>query len=619
MAKIKDNVSENTITNHNNGELDANNQVMNWISQINVGGTVHDIATHHSIKFYDGSNDTEGVVWNGLTDIEVVIPSITDIVNTPVLFTGTVGADGKIVWTSDYSFGSEETVPEAGYLVFITENCTFEGSVCEAGDMAIFDGTNWKIISGENQVTIAGNNGEVKTEIAIGSAKDVLTVEGKTLSLVLDYKELNDEHLVVTKLGEKDATVLFGDMTVGTKNIDLQQGDSVPQTIGKEETIQKATKLTNGDVTFTGTESLVTDITWGTFDQGKLSKLVMNSDERTFAVTGGSLTKTTTAEDFVTGVTLGNVTFGSATEGAEGAFTLVNGIKAETGDKSFVTGINGATEFTVTGCLQPTDGADAKYVKAIDGDYVYSIDGGSFTLNEGNQIAIGFEAEASTGDVLSNVTVTPSTTDVFSSATVSSHILSFGTSTVVNNITTTGSYKSLKTTGYTYVSATASTATFQNAGFTKASDVTYTFDTDAETTYTTTSAYYKLTTPQLEVSKGGYEINHTNMVANVSANTFGVSLTDGALPTLGASTVVKGAVITGSVGTDLDYTDVTINAVDPTAMTISLPGAYTLVENTESGIAVGEGGALVSYSATIDLSDFVTNVEIVETKQVQQQ
>jgi hypothetical protein len=52
-------------------------EVTNWISQINAGGTVYDIATHHSITFKDGNGGAE-TVWNGLTDLEVVIPSIAD-------------------------------------------------------------------------------------------------------------------------------------------------------------------------------------------------------------------------------------------------------------------------------------------------------------------------------------------------------------------------------------------------------------------------------------------------------------------------------------------------------------------------------------------------------------
>ena len=605
MAEIKKNVVDNTnLTNHQGDYNGANSEY--WISQINAGGKVYDIATHHNITFRDG-NGGATTVWNGLTDIEVVIPTIKDIVQSPIEFAGTVNKDGIISWNTGF-----DSPPKQGNLVFVIEDCTFNDIACEAGDMAIYDGSKWNVVSGENQVSIVGNNGEVKTTVKVGAVADVLTVEGKTLALTLDYTDLNDNHLSVAKGGSATAPVKFNKMTVGSKFINITEGDKQSQTIGKVETIQKASKLSNGTVSFTGIDTLVTDVNWGTFNQGSLPTIVKNEDARTFNVTGGSLSKTT-SEDFVKEVTLGNVTFDAASQGETGAFALVGGIQSAAG-KSFVTGIDGATEFTVAGYLQPEDGETAQYVKGINGNYVTGINGGAFSLNKGDQIAIGFTTEASTGDVLSSVTVTPSTTDVFSSATVTSHVLSFGTSTVVNSVSTIGSYKSLEKTGYTFTSATANTTAFQNAGFTKVSDVKYTLNTAAETVYSTTSAYYKLTTPKLEVSKGGYELNNTNMVANVSANTFGVSLTGGTLPTLGESTVVKSATITGSVATSLDYTDVNINAVDPSAMTINLPGAYSLVDNAENGIAVGVAGELATKTASIDLSGFVTDVTIVETK-----
>ena len=604
MAEI--NVLDKTnLTNHNPAV--TGNKVNNWISQINVGGTIHDIATHHKIKFVDGNGGAE-TEWNGLTDIEIVIPTIKDIVQTPIEFAGTVDDTGKVTYNSEHQDG-----PQTGYLVFIIADCTFEGNVCEAGDMAIYDGGKWNVVSGENQVSIAGNNGEAKTTIEIGASKDVLTVEGKTLALTLDYGDLN-EHLSKTK-GAVEA-VDFGNMTVGSKYIDLKQEDGENKTIGKPETIQKASKLTNGDVTFTGIDDLVTDVNWGTFTPGSLHEIVLNEDKRTFPVTGGSLTKTTT-EEFVTEVTLGNVTFDSTTQGTEGAFALVGGIQSATG-KAFATGINGKTEFTVAGCLQPTDGADAIYVKGIDGNYVTGLNPGSFTLGKGSQIAIGFTTESEeSGDVLSNVTVSAvNDKSVLTGASVSDHILTFTSDNVTSSVTVSKKYKSLETTTYTYTPSSVITAAFESGSFTKSSDVKYTVNTDNETTYTTTSAYYKITTPALGITKGGYELNNTGMVANVAENTFAVNVSGGVLPSLAPSTVVKEAKakVTGSVATGLDYTDVTINAVDPNAMEITLPGAYSLVDNSGSGVEVGKAGELASKSATVDLEAYLTDVAIVKTK-----
>ena len=609
MAEIKNVADKTNQTTHTGATVDETKVAStNWISQINAGGTVYDIATHHGIKFRDGSTDTTGVVWNGLTDIEIVIPSITDIVQTPIEFVGTVNADGKVM------DGTKEiTTFEKGNLVFIAANCTFNGKVCEAGDMAIYDGSEWKVVTGENQVSIVGNNGEAETTIAIGPAKQVLTVEGKTLTLSLDYADLNG-HVSKTIGGVEE--VKFGAMTVGTTYVGLTQANGTEETIGKIVTLQKASQLTNGEVTFKGLNDLVTDVTFGTFDAGSLHQIVMNSEDKTFDVSGGSLTLTSGQQTghFVDSVSLGNVTFGGAEQGDNGAFTLVNGISAGKG-QSFVTGVDGKTTFTVVGSLQPTDGANTKFVTNT-GDYVTGLNKGSFTLTSGDALVTGFGSETTTkGDVISSVEVTAKNdTSVFNEAKVENHVLSFGSTNVASGVTVTPKYKSLTKTGFTYSDPTVQTAAFTTSGFTKASDVTYTLGTAQETTYTTTTSYYKLTTPALQVTKGGYTLSNTGMVATVPKNTFAVNVSGGSLPSLTAGSVSRNANITGSVATGLDYANqesfIALNSTK-----ISMPGAYSLVEeNVQGAIAVGKEGTLDAYSATIDLKAYLKDVGISETK-----
>ena len=220
---MAENIISNSVKNH-----EGVTEVTNWISQINAGGTVYDIATHHGITFKDGKGDTTGTTWNGLTDLEIVIPNITDIVQTPIEFAGTVGADGTVSWNDGHKDG-----PQTGYLVFVTANCTFGGLVCEAGDMAIYDGEKWNIVSGENQVSIVGNNGAAKTTFAIGASKDVLTVEGKTLALTLDYADLNG-HVKVSNGTSENVT---GTTVVAEKYLKLSKADDKTETIGEEKTL----------------------------------------------------------------------------------------------------------------------------------------------------------------------------------------------------------------------------------------------------------------------------------------------------------------------------------------------------------------------------------------------
>jgi hypothetical protein len=588
----------------NNFNVHEDATVANWISQINAGGTTYDIATHHSITFKEGDEET---TWNGLSDLTVVIPTIQDIVQTPIEFAGTVGADGTITWNAEHSDGSDG--PETGYLVFVTADCTFEGHACEAGDMAIYDGTKWNIVSGENQVQLVGTVKDNKVTVAVGAAQDVLTVEGKTLALTLDYEELN-KHVETT--GGKTETAT-GTSTVATKYLKLSKGEDSTETIGEVKTIKEATQLADGTVTITGADTLVTDVTFGTFTQGEMPTLTLNADDRTLAVTGGSLTKTDTVKDFVTDVTFGKVVLETAQDGEADTFSLVGGIQSGAG-QAFVTGIDGKTEFTVAGHIKPTDGESATYLSGLAGlteaEVVTSITDGSIVVDDSKTDFVkGFSDGSNT--VIASVSSNTTTANVLSSATVKNHVLSFGNVDVVNSVTVDTTDKTLVKSGYKYTAPTAITTAFTTGGFEKTDDVTYTFNTANETTYTTTSSLYKLTTPELAVTKGGYTLSNEGMNATVPAKTFGVSMTEGTLPSLTTGSVTRKAVLTGSVATGLSTTDVTVNALK--SNDITLPGVYSLVEGSaDDGVAVGAAGQ-IDVTATVDLTSYLTGVSIVET------
>ena len=585
----------------NNLNVHENAAVTNWISQINISGTPYDIATHHSIKFVEGDEET---TWNGLSDLTVVIPTIQDIVQTPIEFAGTVGADGKITWNTEHSDVDD---PETGYLVFVTADCTFEGHACEAGDMAIYDGTKWNIVSGENQVQLVGTVKDNKVTVAVGAAQDVLTVEGKTLALTLDYEELNKH--VETKGGKSETAT--GSATVATKYLKLKEGEGSKETIGEVKTIKEATQLADGTVTITGADTLVTDVTFGTFTQGEMPTLTLNADARTLAVTGGSLTKTDTVKDFVEDVTLGKVVFETAQAGEADTFSLVGGIQAGVG-QAFVTGIDDKTEFTVAGHIQPTAGESATFVTGLEGgitEVVTSISDGSIDLDAKIQhFVTGFDDGSDS--VISTVSATTTDTSVVS-ASVDGHVLNLTPTSVLSGVDINTTSKTFTKSGYKYTAPVATKKSFITGGFKKTEDVTYTLNTANETTYTTTSSLYKLTTPELTVTKGGYTLSNDGMNATVPAKTFGVSLTEGTLPSLTAGNVERKAVLAGSVATGLSTTDVTVNSLK--SNDITLPGAYSLVEGSaDDGVAVGAAGQ-IDVTATVDLTSYLTGVSIVET------
>ena len=603
---------KNTVSEHVSKTTD------NWISQISAGNVTYDIATHHSITFKDGKGDTTGIEWNGLSDLEVVIPSITDIVQSPIEFAGTV-AGGKVEWNATHTDG-----PKTGYLVFVTENCEFEGHACEAGDMAIYDGAKWNIVSGENQVKIVGATDSTitdgnRTVVKVGAAKDVLVVEGKALSLTLDYADLNDNHLEISS-GEV-INVAFDTMTVGSVGIKLNKDDDVVNTIGEEKSFEKATALKDGKVTLTDATGLVNGIEWGAFDAGTETKAQGNS-EQNLTVSGGNLTLTPNLEtgDFVDSVKINAVAFADATLGEAGSIHMVTDIVVDKG-QSFVNGIHvtgtdETADLTIKGYMT-TEKAGAKFVEKLEGDLtpVTSITAGNFELVEGTALATGFGTEStSAGDVVSRVTVNyNNNTSVLDSAKVENHVLSFGSTNVTSNVSYDCGYKSLNKTGFKYTAPVATNTSFVTSGFTNVDDVKYTFGKAQETTYTTTTYDWKLNTPDLTVTYGTYGFSASGMTAAVPANTFIASVTPGQLPSLAPSTL-KTVNVTGTVSTELDTVTETFNALK--ANTLNTPGAYRLatVAADAGDIVVGKEGALAANEATVDLSAYLTGVAIVESK-----
>ena len=609
---MAENIVNNKVLNHDTGS------VSNWISQIEAGGAVYDIATHHSIKFRDGKGDTDGVTWNGLSDLEIVIPNITDIVQTPIEFAGTV-AGGNVTWNAGHTDG-----PQTGYLVFVTEDCTFAKQAVEAGDMAIYDGAKWQIVSGENQVKIVNATDKDitdanRTVVAVGAAKDVLVVEGKALSLTLDYADLNDNHLKTTKGEVTD--VAFGTMTVGSVGIKLNKADDVVNTIGEEKSFQKATALKSGTVDLKNATGLVNGIEWGAFNPGTKTEVQGNS-EQNLVVSGGDLTLTSKQQtgEFVDSVSINAITFASATNGEAGSIHMVTGITAGKGQK-FVNGISlaGADEtpdLTIAGYMK-TEKTGVKFVEKLEGDLspVTSITDGGIKFNDkGTDFATGFGAESASGDVVSRVSVTANNnTSVLNTAKVENHVLSFGSTNVTSGVTTELSYKSLTKGAYDYTAPVATTTSFVTSGFTNVADTKYVFNKAEETTYTTSASDWKLNTPALSVTYGTYGFDDAGMTANVPANTFIASVTPGELPSL-ADSKLKTTDVTGTVSTELAVEEFKFNALK--ANTLNTPGAYTLSTVAEGGdITVGKEGALAANKATIDLSGYLTGVAIVKQKE----
>lgn len=389
----------------------------NYIQQINAGGTTYDIATHHHIKFYDGQQDEKGTIWNGITDLEVVIPKISDLVTNPIRLAGTVGEGGTITYNT-----TGKSSPEIGDLVYMAADCTFNGQACEAGDMAVYTGDTWVIVSGENQVTINGIDGNDKVFSIRSTAQQVLTVEGKTLSLNLDYGDIYN-NFSVEKNGEQGLTTT-GKVTVNGVYVGLSKADDKTLDISTEVSFNNATAVATSTLKIDQPVLTASNFSW---DAGALPTLkkdavsVSISDTRT--ITKGADSSTGM---FVTNIDASVVKSAVLNTGsglADGKPYIESAGTTTSDTQAFVSGVHtrkegeeGSADFTVM--TYGVDKSANTFVSGLSaastsGGLLASVAVGEVSLVEGSGILTGISA-ADDGAIVTGVSfgsVASNTTD----------------------------------------------------------------------------------------------------------------------------------------------------------------------------------------------------------------
>lgn len=602
----------------------------NYIKQIAAGGQTYDIAVARGLTFTTGSSTQS---WDGTTAVEVKIPTLADLVSNPIVFAGTVDKDGNIAWVSPYNKA------EKGYLVYIQANCTFAEQACEAGDMAVYDGAAWRVISGENQVSIKAGSapaeGATAVELSV-TAKSVLYVEGKELALKLPAELLKG--VDVTK--NVDKVISFNEGAIAAvdgKWITLTHTPAAEATaIGSNKTIALPSALANGKVTFTGDTKLVkpTDIAaaWTAGKDGK-----HQSAEVSVSVSGNvTLTKGEGA-DFVTGWTPTTDAFVQTAVKSATLKVVASGDKADNESiaiNPFVasnpTFSNDATlfgtsiveaasdaDFIIPGAVSISTETSKPSSNGIVVDVTLPTLGDATSFTDVNYVA----ADASTGVITSiaNPTVTVNNGDVVASATVSEHVLTFTTATVTATATqgaatykkaqykktvvsnTPGiSYGSIQTAaGHGYkLNKQAVKDTF-TPGAIKYIGVQTTDVSAADKA----SAYTGLT-----ASKGAYTAA-LSAAGTIASGAVITSVTDATVPVL--ATISATGSISGSVETALTTSNVRVGEFANDSASINI-GTWALGEsNTEvsGGIAVGKtGNAKVTGAITIVSGTYVTDV-----------
>ena len=621
-------ITKKTLTGHGENV----ETVSNYISQINIGGTLYDISTHHGITFVNG-NTSE--TWNGLTELEVVIPTIDQLISSPIVFAGTVGSGGTISWAQGFDAPALK-----GYLLYISADCTFGGQVCEAGDMAVYDGGAWIIISGENQVTIKSGTtpaqgAEVVTITA--TAKTVLDVEGKELALKLPV-DLVKSNLGVTKNASNTINLNQGAIaSVDTKYVTLTYTNASEDTVlGSNKTIALPSALTDGTVTFSGDTALVKsgDIAaaWTAGSDGAHESAAV-----AVTISGDvDLSVDSSGNDFVTGWTPSTDIFVKAAiksaslkvipaaswsqEETIATQSFLVGNPTFTNDSTlFATGISEVStgaDFIIPGAVSVSAETSKADSNGVVTDVIFPTLGDASSSTDVTYAA----ADASTGVIatIADPTVTINGGSVIASVSVNeSHVLVFTPGTVTASASQGAvTYKKAQ-----YVKTVVSTAGSVNYGSIQtAAGQGYKLSTQAvNATLTAASLYYMGVQTSdadstgsaytgLTASKGAYTAALASTASgSISAGTVITSVTDAKVPVL-ASVSATGS-ITGTVSTALTTSNVTVAELSVSSINI---GTYVLGvsdSSSEGAIAVGAGGsAQVTGAITIAADTYVTNV-----------
>ena len=629
----------------------------NYIKQINDGTTTHDIAVQNGIKFFNGVTEID---WDGKQAVEVVIPTLADIVANPVVLKGVINKAGDI-----------PTNPQPGYLVYIgTTGSYFNPAVaCEAGDMAVYYDGKWNVISGENQIQLAGTtdaSGNHSVVLSETAAK-VIEVEGKDLSLSVNYADILGK-ITADGNGEKTIALKNGKTVISGKYLTLSSTPGEGKDITTSVSIELPTALKSGAVTIPN-KVLVKDnftFTSGSFPTIKKNDAAITvnaSHKMTIAASGSG--------DFVTGVEAIKSAKLVDGDSSTNDIAYVAALSAVSG-KSFVSGIHahGAADadktpdFTVpgvvtadasvntfvTGVEDSTSGLVSSItVGKVTGDFVTGLtNGGTSVLTSvsfGDAIedstrswfVTGLEGDAAavTAVDFGEVVVTPQTSSAIVSASVNNHVLSFNTGNFMTSATaalsgtgvttkafTKGGVKlsgfekasdTLKTGSVSQAETTISYKSLKTGAVTLSQGVTgFHFDKEESDAYSPIMGYKKVEVVAASTTKSGAVLQNTAITANIPAEQVVVGLNAGTLPSLTIATPT--GTLSGTVSTELTKVSKDWLAVDPDKKMIAGATTWSLVESSdaaEGSIGFAKAGTYdVSGDTVIEKDSFIAAVKV---------
>lgn len=633
----------------------------NYIKQIFDGSVTHDIAVSKGIKFYNGGKDNSvAVTWDGTQELEVVIPTLADIVANPVVLKGILNSSSEV-----------PSKPSNGDLYYIgTTGSYFNPPIaCEAGDMAIYYEGKWNVISGENQIQLAGTTDASGNYSVVLSetAANVIKVEGKDLSLSVNYADILGK-ITADGNGEKTIKLKDGKTTISGKYLTLSSTAGKSEDITTSVSIDLPTALKSGAVTIPN-NVLVSDNF--TFTSGSFPTIKKNDAPITVNATHNMTIAASGSGDFVTGVDAIKSAKLVDGDSSTNDITYVAALSAVTG-KSFVSGIHahGAADadktpdFTVpgvvtadasvntfvTGVEDSTSGLVSSItVGAVTGDFVTGLtNGGTSVLTSvsfGDAIedstrswfvtGLADNAEAVTGVTFGEVVVTPQTSDAFVSASVNNHVLSFNTGKFMTSATaslsgtkvTTKAFTKggVKLTGFEKASDTLKTGSVSQADTTisykslttgavtlSQGTTGFHFDKAESSAYSPIMGYKKVEVSAATTTKSGAVLQNTAITATIPAEQVVVGLNAGTLPSL--TIAAPTGTLSGTVGTELTTVSKDWLAVASDKKMIAGATTWSLVESSdaaEGSIGFAKAGEYdVKGNTVIEANSFIAAVKV---------
>lgn len=633
----------------------------NYIKQINDGTKTHDIAVQNGIKFFNGGTEID---WDGKQAVEVVIPTLGDIVANPVVLKGIINSSSDVPTNDNASNGDL-------YYIGTTGSYFNPAVACEAGDMAIFYNGKWNVISGENQIQLAGTTDDSGNHSVVLSetAAKVINVEGKDLSLSVNYADILGK---ITADGNAEKTIPLkeGKTIISGKYLTLSSVAGEAKDITTSVSIDLPTALKSGKVTISDKVLLSRDFT---FESGSFPTIKKNDAPITVNASHSMTIAASGDGSFVTGVDAIKSAKLVNGDSSTNDIAYVASLSAVAG-KSFVSGIHAHTtadadktpDFTVPGVVT-ADASVNTFAKgwgaeADSGDVVSSITVGTVTgefvtglegkgtsvltsVTVGDTIedstrswfvtGLADNAEAVTGVTFGEVVVTPQTSDAFVSASVNNHVLSFNTGKFMTSATaslsgtkvTTKAFTKggVKLTGFSSTSDTLKTGSVSQAettisykslttgAVTLSQDTTgFHFDKAESTAYKSVMGYKKVEVAAATATKSGAVLQNTAITATIPADAVVVSLNAGTLPSL--TIAAPTGTIAGTVGTELTTDHKEWLAVASDKKMIAGATTWSLVESSasaEGSIGFAKAGTYdVSGNTVIDANSFIAAVKV---------